>query len=351
MTREFAGIFSRPPDEIVCGDYIYHSPAFERQTAEIIKSTGALYEKYRSRRDESRKRTRERFTFLWKERSFDCKKTSLFYEPWLEGIYGENGDPRISALIEKLAAEGGPFMDIASSESMGLAPYFLKMNPGMPCLITDIDSVVITDLRSYIDEYLPEYKICLAAFDNYDIPIKDASLPLVTGRYGISSSCGDIADADPYRYSANKEKVINEIYRILEPGGMFITTEMGRECDFDLRTIYERCEENGPMFGAYTFDEMKSVLELLKDESWRDIFASAGFEIAAEKKYCKKYTRERVLAFLRGFVKQHGDTERLREQDRNGSPPRGLSDGTDEEDSGFDIYYAESFFILRKPST
>ncbi len=134
MTREFAGIFSRPPDEIVCGDYIYHSPAFERQTAEIIKSTGALYEKYRSRRDESRKRTRERFAFLWKERSFDCKKTSLFYEPWLEGIYGENGDPRISALIEKLAAEGGPFMDIASSESMGLAPYFLSAQGTVLCV-------------------------------------------------------------------------------------------------------------------------------------------------------------------------------------------------------------------------
>jgi hypothetical protein len=46
-------------------------------------------------------------------------------------------------IINEIASEGKPFMDIASSESMGFAPYLIKMNPEMPCLVTDINEAVI----------------------------------------------------------------------------------------------------------------------------------------------------------------------------------------------------------------
>lgn len=349
VERDFAKLFSRPPDEIVCGAYIFDTPAFEKRTADIIKSAGALYEKYKGRKEEARKRARADFPRFWRETGFDCKKTSLLYEPWLENIQGENRDPHISALIERSAAEGRPFMDIASSGSMGLAPFFIKANPDMPCLISDIDPVVITDLRACIDEYLPEHRISLASFDNYDIPIKDNSLQLVTSRYGISSSCGDMADIDLYQYSVNKEKVIGEVYRILEPGGLFITLEMNRECDLDLRKLYEQRTENGPLFGIYAFDELKAVLELLKDEPWREKFSSAGFEIAAEKKYYKEYTPMQITELLHELAKKHGMANDRRERQKTGSLPHTGPDRAGEKDTGLEIYGVDSFFILRKP--
>ncbi|NLL39029.1 MAG: class I SAM-dependent methyltransferase [Clostridiales bacterium] len=105
------------------------------------------------------------------------------------------------------------------------------------------------------------------------MPIRDDSLDYITSIYGISSSSETPAGGTKtniYQYSAVKEKPINEVYRVLKPGGRFVTLEMNRECDFDLEKVYDHYNKNGNLFGIYTYDEIQAVLGLLKDEPWRE---------------------------------------------------------------------------------
>lgn len=87
-------------------------------------------------------------------------------------------------------------------------------------MVTDIYAPSIRSYREYIDRNMTEYNINLASFDNYDIPIKDNSLDYVTSTGGIGGSA-DGVNAQTF----GKEKAISEVYRILKPGGCYVTLE------------------------------------------------------------------------------------------------------------------------------
>lgn len=270
--------------------------------------------------------------------------------PWLENIKGENKDAKFVEIINKIAVENKPFMDIASSYTMGLASYIVKMNPKIPCLVTDIDQQEIKYLRRYVSELLPEYNISLASFDNFDIPIKDQSLDYITGICGIGSSCGKPENESMKNNSPvfpDNEKVIHEVYRILKPGGYFITEERNMEFEYDLRKIYDDYNEHGKLFGIYTYDEIQAVCELLIEYPWRDNFISAGFEIEVEKKYYERYSINGIKEFLYNFTSRHGIREWTNEEIVLNSTP---NDKNKAEDIGMDFYNVETFYILRKPN-
>ena len=205
--------------------------------------------------------------------------------------------------MEKVALENKPFMDIASSDSMGFAPYIVNVNPKIPCLVTDVDGFVIKLLRSCADEHLKEYNINFAAFDNCEMPIKDGSFDCITSKYGISSSHGKQADepqagANFYQNSKGTERAIAEVYRVLKPGGRVIAVEPNIEFDFDLQKLYRDYNERGRLFGVYTYDEIQAVCEVLAEKPWRDKFISAGFRVETEKKYFRRYSINEVKKFL-----------------------------------------------------
>lgn len=357
MDKVFMEMFSKRPDEIIDGDYYYHLPYHDDWTAAATKMLGISPEEHKEMRERAKSNIRQDFKLRWEKKALDGEIDYFWDEPWIKIFKGENKDLKVFDMIRKIASEGNPFMDIASSESMGFAPYLIKMNPEIPCLVTDIDATIVKNLRSCIDEFLPEYNISLASFDNLDMPLRDNSLDCITGVYGISSSSGmipsDNAKININQYSAGREKPISEVYRVLKPGGRFITIETNMECDFDLRKVYDHYNKNGSLFGIYAFDEIQAVLDLLTEEPWRDKFTSAGFEAEVEKKLYKKYSLGQVMSFLHVFTSDHNirhwGKKTWREQRQTEKSWIYTDEAKKAEDIGIDFYGVDVFYVLRKP--
>ncbi|MDR3310340.1 MAG: class I SAM-dependent methyltransferase [Oscillospiraceae bacterium] len=345
MNKLFAEMFSRQPDEITDGDYFYRQPEFDAWIAEGLKeaeTSGVSIKVNPIQLD----------TWLgcWEETSLDCEKTSLSYEPAIT-----KSDKAVE-IINKIASEGKPFMDIASSDTMGLATYIVKLNPGIPALVTDISADLVKILRGFINERLTEYNINLAVFDNLKMPVKDNSLDYVTSRYGIVSSAGIMpaneAEANIYNRSADRKKSIGEAYRVLKPGGRFVTLETSRECDFDLRKVYDYCNTNGKLFGVYTYGEMQAVLDALTETSWLNEFTAAGFEVEVEEKHYEKYSFAETMNFLYGFTAEHGIRRWGKGTWREQLKPENWVyniEAERAENAAVDFYRIDGFYILRKP--
>lgn len=316
MEKVFAEIFSKQPDEITDGDYFYHLPWYEDIAVIIAESMGMSPKELRERQE---KAIKTYFESNWKAKTLHDESAAVYTFYNIDNFWAE--DMKFKEALNKIAIENKPFMDIASSENMGLAPYIIKTNPKIPCLLTDIDAHGMKCLRSCIDENITEYNVSIASFDNNDIPIKDDSLEYITSMRGVESSCGkpaaeQITYSYPFQHSIGKEKVIDEVYRILKPGGRFVTIEMNMECDYDLQKIYNNYNEHGKLFGIYTYDEIQAALALLIEEPWRDKFISAGFQVEVEEKQYQKHSIDDLKRFLYSFtyynkIREWTDEERV----------------------------------------
>jgi len=336
----FTKIFSRPP-YIIDGDYYYFSPHYENASDDVKK----LYEQIE-------KNIFKYGLANWKERTFQDDFNSFAY--WMIQMYEhiDDGFSKINEIFGKIAAEGKPFMDISSSNSFGMIPFIAKMNPQITCMATDIDSYMIKILRSFINQNLSKYNIKLAAFDNYDIPIKDNSLDYITSTFGIASSYSAGTQNRFYNLTAGKEKPINEIYRILKPGGRFITIESVQDWNFNLTKTHEAYNRHGKLFGQYTYDEIEEVQNKLKVSSWRDLFIAAGFEIEIEEKYLQKSSGLEIKTELYPVTNSFKIREwTAEEKDDYFSSAKSIDrKNFDDEVAVFGIEYAqgEIFYVLRK---
>ena len=300
MNNYFTEIFAKQPDEIMDGDYFFNASMWLRDE-KLIETV--------------KERVERNFKHYWDNRTLKVEHDPFYtkYRPWTK-------DTDLINIINKIAFDNKPFLDIASSEGMGLASFILKINPQISCLVTDIDFCAMQYLRRDINEYLNGNNISLASFDNNDIPIKDASLDCITSLYGITNSHNfpdnRTSVAHLYQYSEYTEKAIDEVFRILKPGGCFVTVESNRKCDCDLQKICNRYTEYGKIFGIYDYEEIKTTLGLLTEKPWRDKFIAAGFRIETENKHLRKYTTEDVKSFLYQYtyfnnIREWNDTERV----------------------------------------
>ena len=342
MEPRFAELFSRQPNEVVDSDYFYHLPDHEKWKAEIRQIVGAA--ELEDVQEQQKNRMRSTFLYHWLQGAAN----PFLCEPSLKNE--ENADVSFERAMKLIARDGKPFMDIASWEDMGLAPYVLKMNPAIPCLLTDIDAYTMKQLRSCIRENLVGYHINIASFDNFDIPLKNQTLHYITSWNGIGNSCNVSAAGQGqnlYQFSNGKEKVIDELYRILKPGGRLISLERNRECDYDLPKLRHTCEERGSLLG-YTFDEIRAVCNLLIEEPWHDKFTAAGFQVEVEQKQCRS-SLHGLMTFFYHFTTYHGirQWENQSEARRLGSEWIAAHSKTD--DMGIDLYETNTFYVLRKP--
>ena len=342
MDKIFEEMFSKQPDEIINGDYFYRVPWIE---LEQQKYGGWIYSE--SDLENYEKRSKAKFKNVWEERTFQGEFDKTNDDLWLKSIKGKNKNAKIEEIFYNIARESTPFMDIASSEGMGLASYILKLNPKTPCLVTDIGEHNIKRLRSRIGENLPEYDISLASFDNLEMPIKDASINCVTSIGAImhsymnrSWSKDDETDPKIETFEdfqdAKQRKSINEVYRVLKPGGLFITVEDEWDWEYDLKKIDDYFAEHEKLYGLYTHDRVRERIaefEVQKErQALRDTtFTSEGFTVECEKRYNKKLPLNIVAQSL-SFA---GDPVRVKECDRT-------------EDI-INIYTQVILYILRKP--
>lgn len=305
MDKLFEKMFSVQPDEMTDGVYFYKNKWWTDIEEKTIPGFLNLsIEEIRKQREQNWLGQGEylsAFAFHWESRTSQGEFDPLSDAPWLEHFKGSEKIDEFEEIINKIALDNKPFLDIASCEGMGFVPFIVKKNPKIPCLATDIDGHLIKCLNIYAKKELADYNINFASFDNSSIPIKDGSLDYITSNQGITSSAPKPAAGsanNAFQYSADKEKVIDEVFRILKPGGYFITTELSREYDFDLQKLRNDLNEYGKLFGIYTYDEIQAVLALLKEDLWRDKFTAAGFRVETEKNLPRKYSMDEVKRFL-----------------------------------------------------
>lgn len=287
MNNIFAEMFSKEPPYIVDGDYYYFNPHYEEFSDELREHCQQMAKKPPEPRD-----YRNTWRYLWDSRTFqgrspvdDPNSGTNIRQFWIMWEAINNGSSKINEIFSKVAAEGKPFMDISSCNTFGLIPFIVKMNSKIPCMATDMEAPVMRIMRSRVTSDLSEYNIRVASFDNRDIPIKDNSLDYVTSTYGIGSVIYDNAPHTFFQIPVDTQKPINEVYRILKPGGCYIAIEKYNDWKFDLAKAREACNRDGKLFGIYTYNEIEEVQNKLKVSSMHNQFIEAGFQVEIGEKY------------------------------------------------------------------
>ncbi len=222
--------------------------------------------------------------------------------------FPETGEPKLRKILSEIAADGELVLNLASDRCRGMILQLLQYNPTLPIYLSDINERGMRMLGEYLQNSPNERNIRVASFDNNNIPIRDNSLKYITSIDGMTiSGRGAVA----------------EVYRILQPGGYFVTLEQFRNYDCDLMELYESYQTNGNLYGQLSFDEIKTVLDGICENAWKTTFTSAGFEIVTEREFYHRMTPDELKKFLR------------------------LSAEADE--SALNIYEGFTLYILRKP--
>ena len=199
-------------------------------------------------------------------------------------------DQQLHEILSEIANSNELILDVASDFSMGFLPVILDYNPSACCYASDYNEQCMKNLSECLREYLPKYNIRVASFDNNNIPLKDNSINYITSIYGMTNSKGNNKEIPIAARCLGQDKAVMEIYRILKPGGSFVTVEQYLDCDFDLLRILEYIHKKGKLFGIYSFDEIRMFMEWVCKDSWKRNFSSAGFHIEMENKYSHKLT-------------------------------------------------------------
>jgi len=346
MEKHFDAMFSRQPDKIKDGDYYFRVPWIEAEQ----KSFG-LWTLSDKGIAGSEKHSREHFMPNWEKRTFEGEFNESEDYVWLKDVKGKDRNPVLFKLLSDIAGSGTPIVDIASSESMGMLPYLLKLNPSISCMASDVDFYAMERLRNRINENFPEYSISISSFDNTDMPFADNSVPVITGFCPITScSIGkswvpsdetdpNIKTFDDFE-NAIFRKAISEVYRVLKPGGLFVFADgYALEWEYDMDEINAFFEKKELLYGMFSRDlvlEKLAEVNILKNQLFqlKDELLRAGFEIVFESRISEKLPSAQAIESLMSINRE----------------PVNISESRPDEDI-ISCYSPSYTFVLRKPDT
>ncbi len=343
MKKFFASHFSKPydPSAETIG-YFYPAPWFEEEHSLTVRArdNNVTEEKFLA---EWSKCVARDFSESWSKRTLSGEFDETKDHPCAYFLKGSTRDPFLGGILDRIIRESIPFMDIASSGAMGWAPYLLHENPDIPCLITDIDPLTVRALRRCLDEQLPGNRVEVASFDNLEMPLKDASLEYITGIGAITFSGTDRTfrgDSDEF-FARCEETLLREVFRVLKPGGRFLTFEAWGDVLYDREEVLRFFETHKTFLGLYTKYHVLYVLDQVEehrrthpsfDERIQRLMKNVGFEIEAVRTYRQQHS-ERIVA---QFFSPTGDFEPVGEH------------GPEDSEVIRSMYHP-TIYVLRKP--
>ena len=196
MNDLFSGLFNRPPEKVIRGDYYYDTDADGDQFDEEDRD-------------------------YWLDSCF----RNTWYDKQHEGPVLKEIFDEVRRLFSDVTE---PFLEIACGPGMGLAPIILGSNPKLGCLATDACSILIKSWREYLNRDMRDCNISLAQFSVLDIPLVDGAFENVTSYIGVSST------------RAGKEgqiKALKEIRRVLKDALETLRRQARRNLERDVYKV------------------------------------------------------------------------------------------------------------------
>lgn len=241
MNTDLKDLFDKQPEEIIDGDYYFHT-------------------------DHEGDHFDETDVKLWLEES-------IFKEKWRQA--SQNDNELFSVFSEDVckifSCKQSVFLEIACGPGMGLTPMILSRNPQISCLVSDASSLLIKSWRKFISANLAEYDINLSSFSVMNMPLKDESFDIVTSFIGISSTRAG---------EQGKIKALSEVYRVLKTDGYFIAIENEWADSNAIKKVFD-------LWGQPIWNDMKA------EKPWKEKFIECGFAIESwEKSFCRKLHKE-----------------------------------------------------------
>lgn len=337
MSNIFESMFSREPEQILCGDYYFKNPdipGFDNAYIETIGIGTDPQEAQEKCKDKLKQMFLSNFNRSNVAFEYD-EKNDPRYKRFLQG---KEADKRITDIFREIAAKETPFMDLGSYH-MGLAPYILHLNPKTPCLITNSNKNYISILSSHTKEKTEEYNTRFASFDEINIPLKRQSLDVVTGDLPLSGAVqnrlvdGRVMSPDEARKWCTIT-ILMEVYRVLKPGGYFIFSEFSSNMSFEWKELEEYFTKHDKLYGMYSREELYESLKRHKESEKYclndNMIKAVGFDIEVKDAYSFKDPLENMPGWFY--------LEEFPQKTREFIP----------EDDIIDLEFTDFLYVLRK---
>ena len=117
-------------------------------------------------------------------------------------------------IAKKIVSTGGPILETGTGSSGGFMPYILDEDINADLIISDLCPTVLKEWKKIFDKDTKPLNVKYAVLNTCDIPFKDGTINVVSGNGDFGYIIGD------------KRKALNEIYRIIKHGGMYVTGDI-----------------------------------------------------------------------------------------------------------------------------
>ncbi len=152
--------------------------------------------------------------FTPKENSNDIWSKNIIKNNWISRnwVNAISKNDFLDNVGKTIAEHGGIILEIGAGPGGGFMPYVLKSNSDATIIISDISSTVVKEWKNLLDEKIDSPNLYYATFDFCNMPFKDNSVDVISDAGSIGNVIGD------------KEKALKEVYRVLKPNGLFVTS-------------------------------------------------------------------------------------------------------------------------------
>lgn len=118
-----------------------------------------------------------------------------------------------SDAAKKIIGHGGVILEIGAGPGGGYMPYVLFQKVDANIIISDLSPTIVREWKKFFEKEIKPPNIYYAALDTCDIPFEDNSIDIISSGGGFVNIEGD------------KFKALTEIYRVLKPGGLYVSGE------------------------------------------------------------------------------------------------------------------------------